>query len=165
PAFSTQMAETVTCPTVVVPRDWEPSDGPVVVGVEDDGSDDAAVEFAAREAETLGKEVVLVHAWRSTAPGASSFDADLGRTGYEAAAATRLMDVSRGVRAAYPGLPITPLLDHDKPASAVIRAAAGASLIVVGTHRMDALDRLRFSSVSRTVLERSRCPVAIVPPA
>ena len=38
-----------------------------------------------------------------------------------------------------------------------------ADLIVVGTHRRHGLDRLRFGSVSRTVLHRARVTVAVVP--
>jgi nucleotide-binding universal stress UspA family protein len=38
-------------------------------------------------------------------------------------------------------------------------------LVVVGTHRRHVLDRLRFGSVSRTVLHHATVTVAVVPPA
>jgi nucleotide-binding universal stress UspA family protein len=38
-------------------------------------------------------------------------------------------------------------------------------LVVVGTHRRHGLGRLRFGSVSRTVLHHASVPVAVVPPA
>ena len=38
-------------------------------------------------------------------------------------------------------------------------------LVVVGTHRRHGLGRLRFGSVSRTVLHHATVPVAVVPPA
>jgi len=38
-------------------------------------------------------------------------------------------------------------------------------LVVVGTHRRHGLGRLRFGSVSRTVLHHAKVPVAVVPPA
>ena len=38
-------------------------------------------------------------------------------------------------------------------------------LLVVGTHRRHGLGRLRFGSVSRTVLHHATVPVAVVPPA
>ena len=40
-----------------------------------------------------------------------------------------------------------------------------ADLVVVGTHRRHGLDRLRFGSVSRTVLHHATVTVAVVPPA
>jgi len=40
-----------------------------------------------------------------------------------------------------------------------------ADLVVVGTHRRHGLGRLRFGSVSRTVLHHATVPVAVVPPA
>jgi nucleotide-binding universal stress UspA family protein len=38
-------------------------------------------------------------------------------------------------------------------------------LVIVGTHRRHGLGRLRFGSVSRTVLHHATVPVAVVPPA
>jgi nucleotide-binding universal stress UspA family protein len=38
-------------------------------------------------------------------------------------------------------------------------------LVVVGTHRRHGLGRLRFGSVSRTVLHHATVPVAVIPPA
>ena len=38
-------------------------------------------------------------------------------------------------------------------------------LVVVGTHRRHGLDRLRFGSVSRTVLHHANVAVAVIPPA
>ncbi len=38
-------------------------------------------------------------------------------------------------------------------------------LLVIGTHRRHGLDRLRFGSVSRTVLHHAKMSVAIIPPA
>jgi nucleotide-binding universal stress UspA family protein len=163
-SFSTSVAEGAPCPTVVVPRGWRWSDGPVVVGVEGDGSDGAALEFAAMEAEGLHRDLVLVHAWRLATIVAPAFAAALEREALELAATIRLSEVVERMRGRYPRLQLAPVVTRDEPASAVIRAGQSASLVVVGTHGLTVIDRLLFRSVSRAVLERPSCPVAIVPP-
>jgi nucleotide-binding universal stress UspA family protein len=55
-----------------------------------------------------------------------------------------------------------PLLAHDERASAVSRVADGASLVVVGSHRLSVIGRALFASVGRHVLERPIRPVAVV---
>ena len=40
----------------------------------------------------------------------------------------------------------------------------GADLVIIGTHRRHGLDRLRFGSVSRSVLHHATVSVAVVPP-
>ena len=53
-----------------------------------------------------------------------------------------------------------------KPAAAILAqaAASGAELIVIGTHGLHGLDRLRLGSVADTVLRRAACDVLSVPP-
>lgn len=55
-------------PVVVVPEEWEPADGPVLVGVDDDDSSAAAAEYAAAEAVRLGVGLTVLHAWRMPQP-------------------------------------------------------------------------------------------------
>ena len=161
-SFSTRVAEAAGCPTVVVPRGWERSAGPVIVGIEADGSDDDAIEFAAHEAEVLHRELVVVHAWRLTGMVTSAFGAELDSRAVEAAASGRLSSVANRVRDQHPALRVAPLLAHDEPIDAMVHAGEGASLVVVGSHGLSIIDRAIFASVSRGVLERPTCPVAIV---
>jgi len=46
----------------------------------------------------------------------------------------------------------------------LVRASAGAALLVVGTHEHVGLERLMDGSVSHYCLSHARCPVAAVPP-
>ncbi|MBW4041492.1 MAG: universal stress protein [Acidobacteria bacterium] len=159
PSFATRLAADALCPTVVVRSAWESSGGPVVVGIAGDGSEDEALAFAAREAEELGRDLVLVHAWRLAAGAAPSDVGDPGpRAANEAlrAAAARL-------RIGRPDLRIVPVLTATRPIRALERAALGAALVVVGSRGLDALDRMLSRSVSRAALERLACPVAVVP--
>lgn len=163
-SFSTKVAEAAECPTVVVPCGWERSAGPVIVGVEGDGSDSAAVDFAAHEAAVLRRDLVVVHAWHLTGMVAPAFAAASDRRAVETAASGRLSRVVDDARTRHPHLRFAPLLAHDEPVSALVRAGEGASLVVVGSHSLSMIDRALFTSVSRGVLERPACPVAIVRP-
>jgi nucleotide-binding universal stress UspA family protein len=53
-------------------------------------------------------------------------------------------------------------LVHGVPADELLRAAAGAQLVVVGTHGHGAPARVLLGSTSRTVVRYSPCPVMVV---
>lgn len=160
--LAARVAESAACPTVVVPSDWRPSAGPVVVGVEGDGSDAEAADLAAREAIVLHRDLVLVHAWRLAVGMARGLEVDRHES-LEHAAAVRLDRVAERVRAEHPDARIVPVLERGDAIDALVRAAGGASLLVVGRHAVTLIDRILLRSVSRGVLERPACPIAVVP--
>jgi nucleotide-binding universal stress UspA family protein len=161
--FSTKLAEAATCPAVVVPRGWERSAGPVVVGIAGDASDDAALEFGAHEAAVLRRPLVLVHAWHLRPDITPVFAGDQDVQTAGAAHGEHLAAAEERIRAAHPGLEVARVLLQSQAVQALLRAGQGAALLVVGTHELTALDRMLLASVSRGVLERPPCPVAIVP--
>ena len=63
-----RVAAHATGNVIVVPAAWQPHQWGLVVGVDEDGSSDAAVSWAAREAERMGRELLLVHCWTLPAP-------------------------------------------------------------------------------------------------
>lgn len=163
-SFSMKLAEGARCPVVVVPRGWTPGRGAVVVGIQGDGSEEAAVAFALREARILHRELRVVHSWSvpailgpelpvtaDDAGVADSHDLILGRTLEE-------------LRAADPGLTIRGVLAEGDPAEVLSREAEGEELLVVGSHGWTVMDRFFLGSVSREVLTRPSCPVAVVRP-
>ena len=164
PSFATRLAAGSRIPIVVVPTGWEHVPGPVVVGVEGDGSDDAAIEFAAQEAERTGRQLVVVRAWGLFAELVA--DGHDGRTrAGEAGSEALLTQVLEQVRAAHPQLDPVPMLHHGTPIEVLVNLGRGASLVVVGTHRRADADRLLLRSVSKRILERPVCAIALVPPA
>ncbi|HEY8318114.1 MAG TPA: universal stress protein, partial [Amnibacterium sp.] len=153
----------------VVPQGWKRTGGPIVAGVEGNGSDEAALRFAAHEAEVLHRDLVLVHAWQLPAvvAGAGVAEltmAELDVAAIQDAAGVRLEEVADGMRDRHPEVRIDPVLTEADPVTALTRAGSGASLVVVGTHGLTLLDRLLRRSVSTAVLERPTCPIAIVRP-
>jgi len=161
--FSTKLAEAAACPTVVVPRGWERSAGPVVVGIAGDASDDAAVEFAAHEAEVLHRRLALVHAWHLRPAINPAFEADPDVQAATATHSAHLAAAEERIRATHPDVEVARVLEQSQAVQALLRAGDGAALLVVGTHELTVLDRMLLASVSRGVLERPPCPVAIVP--
>ena len=141
---------------------------PDVVVVGTDGSDQScsAVEWAAREAMLRGAALRIVSvptlpsrmAWREVPQGTPDTVADTIVKSYEhalAAAADRAAEVE-------PGLAVDTALRSGRPASALVDAAAGASLLVVGSRGGGGFAALLLGSVSRHVATRADCPVVVV---
>ena len=66
-------------------------------------------------------------------------------------------------RAAHPDLVIEQILEQTNPSSALLRAARGASLLVMGTHHRGLVKGALLGSIGQDVLAQSRIPVCVVP--
>jgi nucleotide-binding universal stress UspA family protein len=151
-------------PVVVVPDDWDPTTGRVVVGLDDDDSSGAAEVFAAREAAHARTPLALVHTWTMPHPQMEGSVALLASP-IEARAVQRriLRDAAARAQAAHPDLVIEQILEQSNPASALLRAAHGASLLVLGTHHRGPLTGAVLGSIGHDVLSQCRTPVCVVP--
>lgn len=165
-ALPVRIAARSHCPTVVVPEDGGPRKGPVVVGVADDASSEAAVEFAVREALAADAELLVVHAWSLPNPSMDTVADLVGRAELIRRNHRDLLDelVAR-LRLAHPRLRLRPELVEAPGAVALERAAADARLLVVGTHRRGPVSGLILGSTLLDVLPFSPAPVCIVPAA
>jgi nucleotide-binding universal stress UspA family protein len=141
---------------------------PDVVVVGTDGSDQSfhAVEWAAREAVLRGAALRIVSvpalpprmSWRNVPQGTPDTVADTIVRSYEhalAAAAGRAAEVE-------PGLAVDTALLRGRPALALAEAAAGASMLAVGSRGGGGFAALLLGSVSRYVATRADCPVVVV---
>jgi nucleotide-binding universal stress UspA family protein len=165
PTLAVHLAEEAPCPVVLVPRGWTPGTGPVVAGATDDGTDAAALAFAADEAETLGRPLRLVHVWRISQVVTPMFTWALDSSPLRAEHAARLARCEAGVKDRRPGLEVSTELVHGEASVEVVSAGAGAELVVVGSHGWSRVDRVLLRSVGRALAERPPCPVAVVRPA
>ena len=162
--LSLKVAGRAECTTVIVPVDWRPTSGKVVVGWRDDPTADAALRFGANEAAHRKAELVIVHSWSS--PPSTPFDVDTS-----AVAAEYIINSSRRLLAAaaqrtskaHPHLEVKQVMHAGSAAVAIVRAAAGASLVVVGSRGRGAIADLFLGSVSHDVLLNMPAPVAVVP--
>ena len=153
------------CPVAVVREVAAPSSPPrVVVGV--DGSETArqALAWALDEGRARQAEVEVVNAWHPPYVGAypydpAALDLDLFEQGARDLVAEALdgQDVS--------GLPAPPKVTavSDTAAQAVISAAAGADLAVVGSRGRGGFTGLLLGSVSQQVAHHAPCPVVVIP--
>ncbi|MCM2430092.1 universal stress protein [Streptomyces sp. RKAG337] len=138
----------------------EPGHRRVVLGV---GPHDvsAAVDLAVEEAVAGHADLELVHAWHPDVDlSGMSVLMDVG------AASDRARSLLNAVR--LPDLGDTEVevrrkAEQARPAPALLRAAAGADLLVVGAHRRRGHPGLQLGSVNHAMLHHAPCPVAVVP--
>lgn len=160
-----QIAAGARCPVIVVPADWTPTDGSVVVGIDDDATSLVAVDFAADEADRTGRMLDLVHAWHLPVVLTAQWLAS-GADPYIEIRRTQeafLAETARSTGADHPGLRIRESLEQGPPAAVLTDLAEDADLVVVGTHRHGLIPGLLLGSVSHDLLVRMPCPVAAVP--
>jgi nucleotide-binding universal stress UspA family protein len=158
-----QMAGHAQCTVVVVPAKWKPGTRKVVAGWSDDPTADAALEFAAREAARQGVDLTIVHTWSPPACGALS-DIDSADTMAVQVAAHRSVFVAaaRRIQREFPNLSITERMHAGPTAAAIIKAATGASLVVIGSRGRGPVSSFLLGSVSQGVLIHMPAPVAVI---
>jgi nucleotide-binding universal stress UspA family protein len=132
--------------------------GVITVGV--DGSEGAqrALRWACEEARLRGAVVRVVHAWSYLDQHGGRFDAHYGE-----ADALRVIDdaiVALGVDGER--VEFEQLAPNDLPARALLDAAAGSDLVVVGARGIGGFKGLLLGSVSQQVAQHAPCPVVIV---
>lgn len=152
-------------PVVLVPAAWRPTAGAVTVGVDDDSSSEAAVAFAAGEAERSGRPLRLVHAWlmgtpdlqgRAAEPLSPRLVENTHRLILEAAAASLRERSAR---------PVETVLVRDNPSAALAAAASDSAMVVVGTHRRGPAAGALLGSVGWDLVGELDRPLVVVPGA
>jgi nucleotide-binding universal stress UspA family protein len=150
------------CPVAVVRGDAV--DGPVqriVVGIDGSATADAALAWALGAARAHGAVVEVVHAWQPAivTPVAPL---ELGDTRALEAGARHLLDDVVDA-AATDGVTVERKLALAAPGRAVLEAAEGADLVVVGARGHSVLAGLLLGSVSQQVVHHAPGPVVVVP--
>jgi nucleotide-binding universal stress UspA family protein len=156
------------CPVVVVRGEQyvgsSAADAPVVVGVDDSPSSDAAIGFAVEAAAARGAPLVAVHTWLEhvyDAQVAVMIDwprvAELQRA--------RMAERLAGWVEEYPDVALTLVVAHDAAARTLVEHSKDAQLVVVGSRGRGNLAGLFLGSVSHAVLQHAHSPVAVVRPA
>lgn len=141
----------------------------IVVGVDGSEHGSAALRFAVEEARLRQATLVAVHAWSYVplAPIQTGYDTmelpptfvaeDLER---EEQAARALLD---GALAGLPeGVEVERRVVAGSADDAILEEAAGAALIVVGSHGHGRLASALLGSVSSRVIGHAPCPVVVV---
>jgi nucleotide-binding universal stress UspA family protein len=138
----------------------------IVVGV--DGSESArrAVRWAAREARDRRARLELVSAWHLPSYGeslAAVMSAEDLMKELIRDAEDLLGEARDAARVEAPDVPIETHAIEGQPATVLMEAAEGASLLVLGSRGLGGFRGLLLGSVSTECAHRARCPVVIVP--
>jgi nucleotide-binding universal stress UspA family protein len=128
----------------------------IVVGI--DGSDDGqrALAWAVEEARKRDAVLEVVHAWELSASDTMSPD--------PAWAASTVLTRSLSEIDA-DGVEVRPRLIEGRPVPSLVRAAADADLLVVGSRGRSGIAAVILGSVSSACVHYASCPVVVVPPA
>lgn len=127
---------------------------PIVVGVDGSAVSAHALDRARHEAELRGAPLVVVWAWSARdLPDVVDGDADAWAEDHTAVWATPAHGAP---------VPVTARAVRGVAGPALLTAAAGADLLVVGARGRTGRDLLRLGSVSRHVVEHATGPVMVV---
>jgi nucleotide-binding universal stress UspA family protein len=165
---SMQLAAYASCPVVVVrepsTRLGEPRR--VVVGV--DGSDlsTEAAGYAFEQASGRRLGLTVLHAWNADVYTSGVALTALVEPWGELVAEQRLITADAIGRWAekFPDVEVQTLVMQGRPADVLVDASERAELVVVGTRGRGGFRGLLLGSVSRSVLHRAHCPVAVIRP-
>jgi nucleotide-binding universal stress UspA family protein len=165
--FSTRAAHVAALATVdvaVVPAGRALEGRGVVVGVDGSASAVAALEFGAREADRLGQPLRAVYAWRALSPWTTAHEElhDVEPTDSDRLV---LAEAVAGLAEEYPDLEVQLDLSRALPVDAILNAAIGARLVIVGTHGRHGVAKVWLGSVSHEIVLAMPCPVVVVKPA
>jgi nucleotide-binding universal stress UspA family protein len=157
------LAANAAAPVVVVRGARPAASGPVVVGVDDSATSDAAIGFAFEAAAVRGAPLIAAHAWLEHVTDAEA----AAMVDWAPLAAYQQTVVANRIAAwkeKYPDVPVTAVIDHDRPARTLVEQSTRAQLLVVGSRGRANLAGLLLGSVSHAVVQRAHCPVAVVRP-
>lgn len=133
----------------------------IVVGVDGSPSSVQALAWAVREARLTGGVVDAVCAWQDPASygwAMAEAEPEIGRLSLE----TLEKAVAEAGAAAEDTVKILLHAIRQDPAQALIEAAEGADLLVVGTRGHDGFTSLLLGSVSQRCVHHAPCPVVVV---
>jgi len=145
--------------------------GRIVVGVDGSVAGDAALRWAADIARMRGARLVVVHAWTFippaplSEPGLMAVPAGdlVGDLEVESQAADAVLDEALE-RVGVSELDVDRRLVEDSAGEALVAAAGGADLLVVGSHGHGAIGAALLGSVSRHAEKHASCEVMIIRP-
>jgi nucleotide-binding universal stress UspA family protein len=152
-SVASPLAQRSGCPVVVVPPSWRAGGQerrPVVVALDGEDVDRAALELAFDEAELLGTEVVALYALA----GRSTMESDT--------AERNVAWILTGVAAGHLGTRSRVAVVSGDPQRVIFTAAQSAALLVVGSPRTEGL-AVWSRSMARRIMLVVECPLVIAP--
>lgn len=165
-SVSLELSAHPRCPVIVIgDTDPIPTDGPIVVGVDDSDFSVAAARFALQEAERRATTVRAVSAYQISplvVPNEAQLIEELQDS--ERAEAERVLAavLTQARTSETAETPVESLVVNGSASDAILGRAADAQLIVVGSQGKGLVRRLLLGSVSRQVVQDADRPVAVI---
>ncbi|MFJ3551385.1 MULTISPECIES: universal stress protein [Streptomyces] len=126
---------------------------------------DEVIEFAFEAARVRRARLRVLYAWRAPDP-LTLGPGEIGLVGDPERAEEWLRflaAVLRMWRTKYSDVDVLETVAEGRPSGALLKAASGAELLVVGHRLTDRPRIVRTGPVTHAVLRRTACPVAVVP--
>ncbi|MDQ1646436.1 MAG: hypothetical protein QOJ50_2620 [Cryptosporangiaceae bacterium] len=167
PPIAARVIAGAACPVVMqtmLASGRGPFTGHVVVGVDGSAPARRALEFGFTHAATRGLPLVAVHVTNEPAPDYWTDDTMLETCfAAEPAAASLLAAEAEPFEARYPDVPVKRPVVNSTVITGLIRAAAGAALLVVGDRGQSRTARALLGSVTDELAGAAICPIAVIP--
>ncbi|WP_246257834.1 universal stress protein [Amycolatopsis anabasis] len=154
------------CPTVVV-RGQAAVSGPVLVGCDGSPASEAAVAMAFEEASVRGAPLVAVHAWTDpVAEGAwRLYPLSISPSELEEDERRALSEQLAGWQEKYPDVKVQRIVAQGRAVRTLLKFAADAQLIVVGSRGRGGFAGMVLGSVSQALVYHAPCPVVVTRPS
>ncbi|MBV8179740.1 MAG: universal stress protein [Mycobacterium sp.] len=161
-SVSTGLIHHAHCPVAVIHDETsvatQPSQLPVVVGIDGSPASELATAIAFDEASWRGGELIAVHAWSDAhVSDIPSIEWSAQQAVGEEALAERLA----GWRERYPDVAVRRKIVLDAPARHLLEEAESSQLLVVGSRGRGGFSGMLLGSVSTAVAQAARVPVIV----
>ena len=144
------------------PAPESPDARPIVVGVDGSQVSEKAVEEAFALASAFGVGLDAVHAWSGEKQhGLAHASKYVDWAAYEEVEKAVVSESLAGIRDEYPDVPVTEVTTQGASADILLRHAATAQLLVVGSHGRGKLMGALLGSVSQNLVHHAPCPVLV----
>jgi nucleotide-binding universal stress UspA family protein len=167
-SVSVRLAGKSVSPVFIVPPEWQEHplpDAPVLVGVDGSEHSDAALHLALEEARCRGVGLIVLSAYHVpwlARPVEPALIAEFEQSEHWLAEKTVAESLARVKGHSFNDVPVEQMAVRGLPAEALVEAGRHAVLTVVGSRGRRSLSRAVLGSVSRTLMQETRRPVAVV---
>lgn len=163
-SMGARLAGSADGPIAIIPESDNKHHSDIVVGVDGSAASNAAVDFAAAEADRTGQELHAIHAWQEPLVWRDTTEPDVRFLQTLETSHRRILDESLlAVTRRFPTLHIRASLVRGAPQSALLDAARGAALLVVGDHGLKGISKLLLGSVSHSIVLNIQSPLVVIP--